>query len=144
MTERMMNTFVPFSFLTTTVLSTLFYQRYFDIVFPFLGKNGFISLLDVKKNKDKLEELLFLSAVNKERSEAMKRVDSEFSLGLNRNNSIDDHLMELGGFCSPVQSVINVVRTPLDVLLTNPTLFPATILGISMMYFYIKEGSRKS
>jgi hypothetical protein len=139
----MNNSLIPFSFLTTTVLSTLFYQRYFDVLFPFLGNDGFLSLLDVKKNKLKMEEFLLLSSVNKERNAAMKRVDSEFSLGLNRNNSIDDHLMEFGEFCSPVQSVINVVRTPLDVLLTNPTLFPATVLGISMMYFYIKEGVRK-
>jgi hypothetical protein len=132
---------IPFSFLTTTVLSTLFYQRYFDVLFPFLGNDGFLSLLDV--NKHEIVELLLLSSVNKERNAAMKHVDSEFSLGLNRNNSIDDHLMEFGEFCSPVQSVIDVMRTPLDVLLTNLTLFPAAILGIRMMYFYIKEGVRK-
>jgi hypothetical protein len=114
---------VPFSFLTTTVLSALFYRRYFNVLFPFLGNDGFLSFFDVKKNKHKMEERLLLSSVNKERNAAMKRVNSELSLGLNRNNSIDDHLMEFGEFCSPVQSVINAVRTPLDVLLTNSTLF---------------------
>lgn len=65
-----------------------------------------------------------ISSLVHSKANGIPRVESEFSLGLNRSDSINEHLMEYGELCAGGQIAISILK------------YTATLVASSAVLFY--------
>ncbi len=102
--------------------------------YVFLQQNSFLNHKYGRLTGDSLKQLSkdrvgnistnSISSLVHSKANGIPRVESEFSLGLNRSESINEHLMEYGELCAGGQIAVSILK------------YTATLVASSAVLFY--------